>query len=209
MAVLSFKPLEHHLIGNRVDIRTKAPQLIAKTLRQNLRTIGQNLPHLYKHGTQLFDEAAQAHRRDVVPHLVLARKAENLAYAAATPLSGKLILLGGSHNLWLLGKDVNGARPPLGVRGRGFRLIHNRCDFGVERIVFVVALLVSRHRAATRPAPRWLQPQPPAQPQQSQQSPPSQPLQKPWCRQPNLPGHAHGPRSLRAQTWKAGAHGPR
>ena len=86
--VLGLEPLEHHLVGHRVDIRAQAAQLVAEALGQDLRAIRQDLPHLHEHGAELLDQAAQAHRRDVVPDLVLAREADDLGYALAAALGG-------------------------------------------------------------------------------------------------------------------------
>ena len=94
-------------IGHRVHIGAKLAQLIAKTLGQYLGAIRQNLPHLDKHGAQLFKQTAQADRRNVVPHLIFTEKLEYLADSPAPAGGRQLVLLARSDDGRLVGNLVH------------------------------------------------------------------------------------------------------
>lgn len=84
-AVFLFQAAEHYLVRHRLHVGTQTAQLIAKALRQNLGPVGQNLPHLDEHGAELLEQAAQANRREVIPHTVLFDQANNLPMRSRRP----------------------------------------------------------------------------------------------------------------------------
>ena len=109
-AVFGDEAIVHHGERNGLHVRAKTTQLIAVLLRQDLGAIGEDLPHLDEHGTQILEHAPQSARRKIVPCLVLAHDRQDLSDALATAARGELDLLGRSHGLRLLREDVDGAR---------------------------------------------------------------------------------------------------
>ena len=126
LTVLFLQAAKHHLVRYGLHIGTQATELVAKTLRQNLGAVGQNLAHLDEHGAKLFEQTTQTHRRKVVPHAVLFDQADDLPDALATTGGRKLVLLARRHGIGLFGHHVNGTRLLACARDGGLDLVDNR-----------------------------------------------------------------------------------
>ena len=126
LAVFLFQTAEHYLIRHRLYVGAQATQLVAKPLRQNLGAVGQDLPHLDEHGAELFEQAAQAYRRKVIPHAVLFDQANDLTDAFAATCRRELILLVRRHRVGLLRDHIDSARLFASARDGGIDLIDNR-----------------------------------------------------------------------------------
>ena len=126
LAVLLFQTAEHHLIRHRLHIGAQAAQLVAKPLRQNLGAVGQNLTHLDEHGAELFEQTAQAHRREVIPYAVLFDQANDLPNALTAARRRELVFLVRRHRVGLLGDHIDSARLLASARDGGLNLIDNR-----------------------------------------------------------------------------------
>ena len=144
LAVFRLEAVEHHRIRHRIDLGAQTTQLIAETLRQDLRAVGEDLAHLDEHGAQLLKQAAQLDRRDVVPDLILAHQCENLGDAPAATGEAQLILLGIGHDLRLIGHRIDRATATRRARrDLGYlRLVGGllRLDvLALERVVHVLS----------------------------------------------------------------------
>ncbi len=126
LAVLLFQTAEHYLIRHRLYVGAQATELVAKTLRQDLGAVGQNLPHLDEHGAKLFEQTAQAHRREVIPHAVLFDQANDLPNALTTTCRCELVFLVRRHRVGLLGDHIDSARLLASARDGGLNLVDNR-----------------------------------------------------------------------------------
>ena len=125
-AVFFLQAAKHHLVRHRLHVGTQTAQLIAKALRQNLGPVGQNLPHLDEHGAELLEQAAQADRREVIPHTVLFDQANNLPNALAATRRRELVFLIRRHRVGLLGDHIDSARLLASARNGGLDLVGNR-----------------------------------------------------------------------------------
>ena len=126
LAVLLFQTAEHYPIRHRLYVGAQATQLVAKPLRQDLGAVGQNLPHLDEHGAELFEQTAQAHWREVIPHAVLFDQANDLPNALATTCRRELVFLVRRHRVGLLRDHIDGAWLLASARDGGLNLIDNR-----------------------------------------------------------------------------------
>ena len=126
LAVFLFQTAEHYLIRHRLYVGAQATQLVAKPLRQNLGTVSQNLPHFNEHGAELFEQAAQANRRKVIPHAVLFDQANDLPDALAAARRRELVFLVRRHRIGLFGNHIDSTRLLASARDGGIDLIDNR-----------------------------------------------------------------------------------
>ena len=126
LAVFLFQTAEHYLIWHRLYVGAQATELVAKPLRQNLGAVSQNLPHLDEHGTELFEQTTQTHRREVIPYAVLFDQANDLPNALTTTCRCELILLVRRHRVGLLGDHIDSAWLLTSTRDGGLNLIDNR-----------------------------------------------------------------------------------
>ena len=126
LAVFLFQTAEHYLIRHRLYVGAQTAQLVAKPLRQDLGAVGQNLPHLNEHGTELFEQTTQAHRREVVPYAVLFDQANDLPNALTTTCRRELVFLVRRHRVGLLRDHIDSARLLASARDGGLDLVDNR-----------------------------------------------------------------------------------
>ena len=126
LTVFLFQTAEHYLIRHRVYVGAQATQLVAKPLRQDLGPVGQNLPHFNEHGAELFEQAAQANRREVIPYAVLFDQANDLPNAFAAACRRELVFLVRRHRVGLLGHHIDSARLLASARDGGIDLVDNR-----------------------------------------------------------------------------------
>ena len=126
LTVFLFQTAKHYLIRHRVYVGAQATQLVAKPLRQDLGPVGQNLSHLDEHGTELFEQTTQAHRREVIPHAVLFDQTNDLPNAFAAACRRELVFLVRRHRVGLFGNHIDSARLLASARDGGIDLIDNR-----------------------------------------------------------------------------------
>ena len=126
LAVFLFQTAEHYLIRHRLYVGAQAAQLVAKPLRQNLGAVSQDLPHLDEHGAKLFEQAAQAYRRKVIPYAVLLDQANDLPNAFAAACRRELVFLVRRHRVGLLRNHIDSTRLLASARDGGIDLIDNR-----------------------------------------------------------------------------------
>ena len=136
-AIFFLQTTEHHLVRHRLHVGAQASEFVAKTLRQDLGAVGQNLPHLDEHGAEFLEQAAQTNRRKVVPHAVLFDQANNLPDAFATTRRRELVFLVRRHRVGLLWHHIDSARLLASARDGSLDFVDN-CRLVTQGILIVV-----------------------------------------------------------------------